>query len=83
MRSWKCKKFGPFDYFKVGQTKGITAWLRGYDNASWGFEWGYRDSMRGTDKPLVDFRVGKLTLLYFEKFKKGFEVWFLGFWWIA
>lgn len=45
-----------------------------------GWEWGWRDDMRGDDHPIVQFRIGKLNILYLEFYEGGCEVWFMGFW---
>ncbi len=77
------KTFGPFNYFKTKTNEGFSAWLKGWDNSPCGFEWGWKDTMRGEDRPVIDIRTGKLWLLYLEFFKKGgFEFHLLGFWWI-
>ena len=33
-----------------------------------GWEYGWRDDLRGTDKPIIEFRIGKLMILYVSPF---------------
>jgi len=83
--SWRPKRFGPLRYFRVKHTGGISAWWKGHDNSSWGFEWGYRDDMRGNESPIIQLRIGKLMALYVEFHRNdsgglGWELWLLGWW---
>lgn len=83
-------KLGPFTLYRVEKNGTLDISLTAFDNWPCGWEYGYRDYMRGEiDKPWIQIRVGKLLILYFEPFKKrkgtsnwGFEAWFMGFWWI-
>ncbi len=77
---WKFKKFGPWRYFTIKSTEGFSAFLKGHDNLPFGFEWGWRCPGRGVDNPIIEIRLGKLLLLFFEIFKNGFELHLLGFW---
>jgi hypothetical protein len=76
-RVWKR---GPFTLYRCAEAGTLDISITALSKWPFGWEWGYKDAMRGQDKPLVEFRVGKLTVLYFEKFKGGFELWLLGFW---
>lgn len=81
-------KLGPFTLYRVEKNGTLDISLTCLDKWPCGWEYGWRDDMRGTDKPWIEFRIGKLTVLYFEWYPKhsdkrwGFEVWFMGFWWI-
>lgn len=74
-------EIGPFSLYRVeNKNRSLDIFITGTEGFGW--EWGYEDPLRGATKPLISFRVGKLVVFYFEKFKKGFEIWVLGFWWI-
>lgn len=72
---------GPFCFYRCvtdyGETLNIS--LIAYENAPWGWEWGYSDPLV-IRTPRIDFRIGKLSLLYYEYLGKGFEFRLLGFW---
>lgn len=72
---------GPLRFYRANNGSLDISFV-GFSDCPWGWEYGWRDPMRGEDRALVDFRIGKLVVLYFQKYKKGFEVWVLGFWWI-
>ncbi len=74
---------GPFQIYRVEKNGTLDVSLLCCKDKPWGWEYGWEDDMRGATKPLISFRIGKLVILYFERFKKGFEIWVLGFWWIA
>lgn len=72
---------GPFRLYRVEKNGTLDISLICLDNKACGWEYGWRDPMRGEDKAWVDFRIGKLTVIYFEPYKHGgFELWILGFW---
>lgn len=73
---------GPFKLYRA-QSGTLDIMLRGFENSPFGWEYGWKDDMRGEDRPAVDFRIGRLQVFYYEKLKKGFELWVLGFWWIS
>lgn len=72
----------PFRFYRVEKDDTLCVSLICLDDWACGFQYGWRDDMRGTDKAWIDFRIGKLVILYFEPFKQtiGFEIWVLGFW---
>ena len=70
---------GPFTFYRRPEAEYISITLTRFDNEPFGWEMGWEDPM-AKRKPLVELRVGRLIVFSFEKFKKGFEVWFLGFW---
>lgn len=71
---------GPFRLYRP--TSGsINISLIRYDDKPFGWEYGWNDDIG--KRPLIKLSIGKLTVFQFEKFKNnGFEIWFLGFWWI-
>jgi len=71
---------GPFRLYRVKKSGTLDISLICLDNWACGWEYGYRDDMRGTDKPIIDIRIGKLTILYFEMLEDSCEIWILGFW---
>ncbi len=71
---------GPFRLYRVEKNGTLDISLICLDNVACGFEYGYRDDMRGTDKPVVEFRIGKLMVAYLEFYEGGCEIWVLGFW---
>lgn len=73
---------GPFQFYRCAGSETLDISLTRFDNAPCGWEWGYKDPQRGPDKPLIEIRLGKLWVLYFEKRRHSFEAWFMGFWWI-
>lgn len=74
---------GPFQLYRVPDSGTLDISIARFDNIMSGWEYGYRDHARGPDKPMIEIRIGKLVVLYFEKFPTGFEVWILGFWWVS
>ncbi len=75
------KSFGPFDYFRLDHIDNYSFWLRGHEDANWGFEWGYEDGA-ARRCPLLRIRVGKLVVFSIELWCWGWELTFLGWWWI-
>lgn len=75
------KKFGPIIYFKCKKPKEgkdfISASLKGYEDAPFGFEWG-RDGL----EELGDYEIStpKLRLFSLTINKTSVELWILGFW---
>lgn len=81
MRKLKSKHVGPISYFWGPKKKFLDAYLTGYENASYGWEWGCDEYI---DKPFISLRLFGLQIVYFEKFRRGgFELWLFGFWWIT
>jgi len=70
---------GPFRLYRVEKNGTLDISLKCLDDVACGFEYGYRDDMRGTDKPVIEFRIGKLMIAYLEFYKGGCEIWLLGF----
>jgi hypothetical protein len=70
---------GPFELYRA-QSGTLDISLKCMESRDCGWEYGWRDDMRGTNKPVVEFRIGKLVVLYLEVYKGGCEVWFMGFW---
>ncbi len=71
---------GPFRFYRVDKNDTLCVSLKCLDDWACGWEYGWRDSARGDSTPLIDFRIGKLVLLYLEIWEHGFEWWILGFW---
>lgn len=71
---------GPFELYRSERTGSLNITLRRIKNWGCGWAYGWRDTARGEEKPLVSFRIGKLVVLYIEACDKGYELWFLGFW---
>jgi hypothetical protein len=70
---------GPFRFYRADcGTLDIS--LKILEDYPLGWEYGWEDPARGSSKPWISFRIGKLNVLYFETWEKGFEFWFLGFW---
>lgn len=72
---------GPFQLYRVEKNGTLDISLKTFPELPWGWEYGWADPM-AERKPLVCIRVGKLVVLSFETFHKGFELWFMGFWWV-
>jgi hypothetical protein len=50
------------------------------DDWACGWEYGWRDPARGENSPIIEFRIGKLMVLYMSV-KKDFLEWrIMGFW---
>lgn len=71
---------GPFRLYRVEKNGTLDISLICLDDWACGWEYGWRDDMRGTDKPLIELRIGKLMVTYLEVWKDGCEIWFMGFW---
>jgi hypothetical protein len=72
---------GPFQLYRTERTGTLDITLRCMEDWGFGWEYGWRDSMRSIEEtPIVEFRVGKLMILYLEVYPGGCEAWFLGFW---
>ena len=74
---------GPFRLYRCEKNGTLDISFKFMDDNWWpcGWEYGWRDDNRGADeKPIVEFRIGKLMILYVEFYEKGFELWILGFW---
>lgn len=72
-------KHGPFTFYAREEAGYLSITLTACDNQPWGWEWGWEDRM-AERKPWIRLRIGKLVIFSFETWKKGFEVWLLGFW---
>lgn len=73
---------GPFQLYRVEKSGTLDISLLCLKDAPCGWQYGWDDDMRGVTEPFISIRVGKLVVLHFEKFKKGWEVWFMGFWYV-
>jgi len=71
---------GPFRLYRVEKNSTLDISLICLDDWACGWEYGWRDDMRGTTNPIIELRIGKLMVLYLEIWKNGFEIWFMGFW---
>lgn len=70
---------GPFRLYRGEKNGTLDISLKCMDDWAWGWEYGWRDEMRGHDEPLIEFRIGKLVVLYFQFNNTGCEVWCMGF----
>lgn len=73
---------GPFTLYrsKKGETLDIS--LTAFGDAPFGWEYGWEDPL-AYRQPWLQIRVMKLMLFSFQIFPQGgFEIWFMGFWWI-
>lgn len=71
---------GPFRFYRVQKNQTLCVSLICLDSWACGWEYGWRDPMRGEEKPVIDLRIGKLKVLSLEVYKGGCEIWFMGFW---
>lgn len=74
------KRFGPFSYFcvKEGRRHFISAWLKRYENAPFGWEYGTDDT---DNQPSFCLRLWHFDIFRFERYKVGgFIVTVFGFW---
>ena len=71
---------GPFRLYRVTKNGTLDISLKCMDDWACGWEYGWRDEARGHDEPILEFRVGRLMVVYFQLFKGGCELWFMGFW---
>lgn len=71
---------GPFRLYRVEKNSTLDISLICLDDWACGWEYGWRDDQRGTDKPIIELRIGKMMVAYLQFFEGGCEVWFLGFW---
>ncbi len=74
---------GPFRLYRVEKNGTLCISLIAFDDYSFGWEYGYADPMRGETHPWLSLRIKKLNIFSFETWKWGFEIWFMGFWWIV
>lgn len=78
---------GPFRFYRPSNGS-LNASLICLDKYPCGFEYGYRDKVRGVTEPLIDVRIAKLQVLYFERAVNDDgsvfrEFWLLGFWFMT
>jgi hypothetical protein len=71
---------GPFQFYRVEKNGTLDISLRCMEDWPCGWEYGWRDDLRGADYPLIEFRIGKLKTLYVEVYRDGCELWFMGLW---
>ncbi len=71
---------GPFMVYRVEKVGTLCISLTRLDSWACGWQYGWRDDMRGSDKPLIELRIGRLMVLYLEFNRGVFEWWVLGFW---
>lgn len=76
------RKHGPFTLYWSNKRSTLDITFTRWDKLPFGWEWGWRDDMRSDEKPQIQFRIGKLMVLYVERKKTYTELWFMGFWWI-
>lgn len=55
--------------------------LKACNNQPWGWEWGVEDPL-ARRVPWLRVRVGKLVIFSIEFWRWGFELAFMGFWWV-
>lgn len=81
------QKRGPFTFYWSNKLSTLDISLNCLGDIPLGWEWGWRDELRGREEPFIQVRIGKLLALYFDTWKtrrkRCFEVWFMGFWWIS
>lgn len=73
-------EIGPFTLYRVEKSGTLDISLKCLDGWACGWEYGYRDDLRGHDEPLIEFRIGKLMVFYVQVRKDFYEIWFMGFW---
>lgn len=71
---------GPFRLYRVEKNGTLNVSLICLDNVACGWEYGWKDDARTNDTPWIEFRIGKLMILYFDLYENACEVWFMGFW---
>ena len=76
-------KIGPLTLYRVKHNGTLDIYFTCLGDWPFGWEYGWKDGMRGEDRPWVELRVGKLNIFYFEPYKRGVELWILGFWLIV
>lgn len=68
------RNVGPFRVHHV-KDKFLDIWLRRYSDIPFGWGYGY-DDYGTSDRPWVQFRIGKLSILYIDEI----QISFMGFW---
>ena len=71
---------GPFRLYRVEKNGTLDISLKCMEDWAFGWEYGWSDDMRGSETPVLQFRIGKLMVAYFGFNDTGCEVWFMGFW---
>lgn len=72
---------GPFRLYRVEKNGTLDISLKCLEDWPCGWEYGWRDGMRSSEeKPVIEFRIGKLMVAFLEFYPGGLEVWFMGFW---
>jgi hypothetical protein len=71
---------GPFRLYRVQDSETLDITLKCMDGWACGWEYGWADPLRGVNTAIIEFRIGKLTLLYLDLWNGGGEIWFIGFW---
>ena len=71
---------GPFVLYRVEKNGTLDVALKCMENWACGWEYGWRDTARGEDKPIIEFRIGKLMIAYLQILDGCIEIWFMGFW---
>lgn len=71
---------GPFRLYRVTKNGTLDISLKCLSEWACGWEYGWKDDMRGTDRPVIELRIGKLMVLYFQVYQGGCEIWVIGFW---
>ena len=77
------KKYNPFRIYRANKSKEgknfIDISLKGFQNSPFGWQWGNDGEFRFGD---INIHIFGLDIIYFEKFRGGFDIRILGFWWI-
>ncbi len=77
-------ELGPFTLYRTPSTGTLNVSLTCCDEQSWGYEWGWDDTMAGERRPIIHIRLWKMVLLSLEVWRLdegcGYELRFLGFW---
>jgi hypothetical protein len=71
---------GPFRFYRVEKNGTLDISLICMEDWACGWEYGWRDPLRGEDTPIIEFRIGKLMVAYLNMYNGGCEFWLLGFW---
>ena len=75
-------KLGPFTLYRVTKNGTLDISVTAFGDAPFGWEYGWDDPLAAR-QPWFQARIGKLMLFSFQTFPSGgFEIWFMGFWWI-
>lgn len=80
----KISRWGPFSYYRHSSKKErknfLSVWMTAYDSSSFGWEWGTDNN---ESNPSWQIRLNYFNVFSYEKFKKGFMIYVLGFWYMS